>query len=92
MTLKKIALASFAAAALATAGCSNYDTDHRGNSVQMEPSHNILGIVKTSPGSYAATDNSDMLPVIHTDDLWARRDFSGDGVSFLWGAITIKDY
>ena len=92
MTLKKIALASFAASALAFAGCSNYDTDHRGSSVQIESSHNLLGIVETSPGSYASTGNSELLPSITTDEIWARRDFSGDEVSFLWGAITIKDY
>ena len=92
MTLKKIALASFAVSALAFAGCSNYDTDHRGSSVQIEPSHNLLGIVQTSPASYSSTGNTDMLPELRTDEVWARRDFSGDQVSFFWGAITIKDY
>jgi len=92
MTLKKIALASFAASAFAFAGCSNYDTDHRGSSVQIESSHNLLGIVETSPGSYASTGNTSMLPEVSTSELWSRRDFSGDKVSFLWGAITIKDY
>lgn len=89
MTLRKLALTSFAASALTLAGCA-YDTDHYGSSAQIEPSHNILGIVKTSPGSYANTDSA--LVTLTTDEVWARRDVSGDNVTFLWGAISLSDY
>ena len=86
MKLRTLALA---ATALALAGCA-YDTDHYGSSAQIEPSHNVLGIVKTSPGSYAANERA--VVNVTTDELWARRDFSGDNVTFLWGAISISDY
>lgn len=87
--MKLLTLALTAAAALSVAGCS-YDTDHHGSSVQIEPSHNVLGLVTTSPGSYASTEGS--IVNVSTSELWARRDFSGDNVTFLWGAISISDY
>jgi hypothetical protein len=89
MTLRKLALTSFAASALTLAGCA-YDTDHHGASAQIEPSHNILGIVKTSPGSYIRNDNDAF--TLSSDEIWGRRDFSGDNVTFLWGALSLSDY
>lgn len=89
MTLRTLALSSLAASALVFSGCSAYDTDNYGSSVQIEPSHNFLGIVKTSPGSYIPTGNA---LVLSTDELMARRDFSGNNVELFWGALTITDY
>lgn len=90
MKLRSLALTSFAAvSALALAGCA-YDTDHYGSSAQIEPSHNLLGIVTTSPDSYIYTGDNPL--TISTSQLWARRDVSGDNVSFFWGAIAISDY
>jgi hypothetical protein len=89
MTLRKLALTSFAASALTLAGCA-YDTDHHGASAQIEPSHNILGLVKTSPGSYIPTDKD--VFTVASDEIWARRDVSGDNITFLWGAISLSDY
>lgn len=89
MTLRTLALTSFAASALVLAGCA-YDTDHHGASAQIEPSHNLLGIVTTSPGSYLA--NNDSALSVSTSELWGRRDVSGDNITFLWGALSISDY
>ncbi len=89
MTLRKLTLASFAASALALAGCA-YDTSHYGSSAQIEPSHNFLGLVQTSPGSYINNDAA--VITLSTDQLWGRRDVTGDNVSFLWGAVTLTDY
>lgn len=87
MKLRPLALA---AAALILAGCNSYDTSHHGSSVQIEPSHNLLGLVKTYPGSYISNEKA--VITVTTDEIWARRDFHGDNVSFLWGAITLSDY
>ena len=89
MTFRKLTLASFAASAIALAGCA-YDTSHYGSSAQIEPSHNFFGLVQTSPGSYINTDRA--VISLHTWEMWGRRDVSGDNVSFLWGAVTLTDY
>ena len=51
---------------------------------------NILGIYKHVPESYAHTGPNTI--AIHTDELYTRKEFSGDKTTFLWGFITIKDY
>lgn len=86
----KLATLALTAATLVLAGCASYDTEHHGSSVQIEPTHNFLGIITTSPGSYV--NNEDAISNTSTSELWARRDFSGDNISLLWGAITISDY
>jgi hypothetical protein len=30
--------------------------------------------------------------VIHSDDLYTRKNFSGDKTTYLWGLVTIEDY
>jgi hypothetical protein len=84
-------LALAGAATAAFSGCGQpYDTDHYGRSAQVEPSHNFLGIVKTAPGSYAPVALT-TIP-LHSNEVSARRDFSGTNVSLFWGAITFADY
>ncbi|MDR1496820.1 MAG: hypothetical protein LBS59_00180 [Puniceicoccales bacterium] len=79
----------FAVAALS--GCGQpYDTDHYGNAVGVEPSHNFLGVVKTYPGSYRPVET--VTVPLHSNEVSARRDFSGTNVSLFWGAITFADY
>ena len=41
-------------------------------------------------GSFKLFDTESL--VIRTEDLWCRRDFSGDNVSLFWGLINICDY
>ena len=73
------------------AGCQAYDTNHHGKSVRAEASHNVAGIIKTNPDSYRhVTQEATIL--LNTDDLWCRRDFTGDNISLFWGAINICDY
>lgn len=88
--MKQLALASFLAAS-ALVGCTTYDTPNHGRSVSLEPSHNFLGIVKIEPSSYA---NNDLKPgvTLSTNELFSRRNDSGDRITFLWGAFTLTDY
>lgn len=89
--LKLAVLSSALAATALFVGCAGHDTDYKGPGVSAEASHNILGIVKTNPGSYRYVEESSSI-VIRTEDLWCRRDFSGDNVSLFWGLININDY
>jgi len=88
-TLSLFALAGIAAAGLA--GCGEaYDSATYSPEVQIEPAHNFLGILKTSPGSYVAHD-PDTVP-LSTRDISATRLYSGTRVELFWGAITLTDY
>ena len=51
---------------------------------------NGLGIIKHEPQSYAHTGPNNL--AIHTDELYARKDFSGNKTTFLWGLVSLKDY
>ena len=51
---------------------------------------NVLGIIKHEPQSYAHTSPNTF--TINTDELYTRKEFSGDKTTFLWGLVTIKDY
>ncbi|MBP3302220.1 MAG: hypothetical protein J6L64_03685 [Opitutales bacterium] len=89
--LKLAVLSSVVAATALFSGCAGHDTIHKGPGVTAEASHNFLGIVKTNPGSYRYVDEAGSI-VIRTEDLWCRRDFTGDNVSLLWGLVNINDY
>lgn len=51
---------------------------------------NVLGIIKNQPESYAHTNSNTF--AIHTDELYPRKEFSGNQTSFFWGLVTLKDY
>lgn len=51
---------------------------------------NALGAIKVTPESYERIDNATF--AVHTDQLVARRNVSGDNVQLFWGLITIADY
>ena len=51
---------------------------------------NVLGIVKHEPESYLHTGPNTF--ALQTDDLYTRKEFSGDRTSLFWGLITIEDY
>lgn len=89
--LKLAIIASVLAATASFTGCTGYDTDYKGPGVSVEPSHNALGIATTRPDSYRYVDPASTL-IIRTEDLWCRRDYSGDNVSLLWGLINVCDY
>lgn len=51
---------------------------------------NALGIVKTQPGSYAKLSPTSIN--VHTDELGAADDYSGNKTTLLWGLVTVADY
>ncbi len=52
--------------------------------------YNMLGIVSYSPESYERISNTSF--AVHTDEVTARRNVSGDNLQLLWGLITVADY
>lgn len=88
--MKQIAVASFLAAT-ALVGCTSYDTPNRGRNVSLEPAHNFLGIIKVEPASYSNNDHNPGV-MLSTNELYSRRNNSGDRITFLWGALTLTDY
>ncbi|MDR2844729.1 MAG: hypothetical protein LBV28_01405 [Puniceicoccales bacterium] len=90
--IRTLSLFAFAgAAAVALSGCgTDYETAGYGPSIQIEPSYNFFGIVKTTPASFLVVPSTSVH--VSSSDLTATRDYSGNNVSLLWGAITFTDY
>ncbi|MEM1222609.1 MAG: hypothetical protein AAGH40_07575 [Verrucomicrobiota bacterium] len=85
MSSKLLLISALLINCLVFTGC--YDKQR----AEMAPKEvNFLGIVSTEEASYEYTDAS--TAAIHTDELFARKNYSGRKTEFLWGLITIKDY
>ncbi|MBT3637866.1 MAG: hypothetical protein HN531_13070 [Opitutae bacterium] len=51
---------------------------------------NVAGTVTHSPNSFAPIETGTIR--LHSEELWYRRDFSGNKTTFLWGLFTFTDY
>lgn len=73
-------------------GCdsTNFEHDSTGLYAKNNQGTNVLGIVDTSPQSYKTIKPTTL--ELHTDELYKRKNISGDNVSLLWGAFTFADY
>ena len=86
MRCKILGLLSLAASALVFTGCY-----HDAGKAQMaSEGTNALGFYKNVQESYAPTGPLSF--VINSDELYTRKNFSGDKTTLLWGLITIEDY
>ncbi len=84
MRTKIIALLSITISALIFTGCD-------GGTSQMGPKEaNLLGVAKVNKAHYEPSGPTTFS--LSTDELYTRKNFSGNQVSLLWGLITIKDY
>lgn len=84
MRLKALSLASLIVASFVLSGC---DTGR----AQSGPKEvNVLGIAKYQKADYSPAGSTTF--AVSTDELYSRRNFSGDKATFLWGLITLKDY
>lgn len=84
MQTKTITLISLVVASFFFAGCD------RGRA-QMGPEEaNLLGIATYEKGAYSNTGA--LTAAVSTDELYPRRNVSGDKATFFWGLFTIKDY
>ena len=84
MRTKIIALLFISISALIFTGCD-------GGTSQLGPKEaNLLGIAKINKAHYQPSGPANFS--VSTDELYTRKNFSGNQVSLLWGLITIKDY
>lgn len=84
MRCKILTLLSLAATALVFTGCD-------GGKAQMGSEEtNVLGLYTNEQQSYSPT--SPISFVVKSDELYTRKNFSGDKTTLLWGLITIEDY
>ncbi|MDG1242388.1 MAG: hypothetical protein P8R37_07865 [Opitutae bacterium] len=84
MPCKILTLLSLVAAALVFTGCD-------GRKAQMTSGEtNVLGLYKNVQESYAPSSPNSF--TINTNELYTRKNFSGDKTTLFWGLITIKDY
>jgi hypothetical protein len=51
---------------------------------------NIAGALTHSPNSFAPIEPGTIR--LQSEELWYRRDFSGNKTTFLWGLFTFTDY
>lgn len=84
MRCKIIALLSLAASALVFTGCDG------GKATMAQEETNVLGVFTNKQENYSHTGPASF--VINTDELYTRKNFSGDKTTLLWGLITIEDY
>ena len=51
---------------------------------------NVAGAFTHSPKSFAPVEVGTLR--LQSDELWYRRDFSGNKTTFMWGLFTFTDY
>jgi len=51
---------------------------------------NVAGAFTHTPDSFAPIETGTLR--LQSDELWYRRDFSGNKTTFLWGLFTFTDY
>ena len=51
---------------------------------------NVAGAFTHSPNSFAPIEKSTLR--LQSDELWYRRDFSGNKTTLMWGLFTFTDY
>ena len=84
MRCKIITLLSLAASALVFTGCD------AGKATMAPEETNVLGFYKNVQESYQPTAPTSF--TLNSNELYTRKNFSGDKTTLLWGLITIEDY
>ncbi|MFP4156301.1 MAG: hypothetical protein ACLFU4_01640 [Opitutales bacterium] len=84
MHFKALSLAVLLVASFILSGCDS------GRAQSGPKEVNVLGIAKYEKADYTPTGPTTF--AVSTDELYTRRNFSGDKATFLWGLVTLKDY
>ena len=84
MRIKLVSLLALAFGAIIMTGCD------KGQSQMGPRESNLLGAVKLEKENYTPAGIN--TSAIGTDELYARKNYSGDKVTLFWGLITLKDY
>ncbi|MFP4166475.1 MAG: hypothetical protein ACLFUF_04815 [Opitutales bacterium] len=80
----------FALLAVAAILLSACGSNSSGTSFTRPESTNVLGIYKHESEIFSPTGPATFQ--IKTDELVARRNFSGDKTQLLWGLVSLEDY
>lgn len=84
MRSKLVTLLALATAAFFFTGCDK-------RQALLAPGEtNVLGIAKVERASYEPARPTTF--AVTTDELYKRKNFSGDKYTLLWGLVTIQDY
>lgn len=84
MRIKLVTLLALSIGAFCLAGCDK-------NQSSLAPREtNVLGIAKVERANYTPTRPTTF--AVSTDELYKRKNFTGDKYTLLWGLVTIKDY
>lgn len=84
MRIKSVTLLALVIAAFSLTGCDK-------RQARLAPSEtNVLGIAKIERANY--TPSRPATFAVSTDELYKRKNFTGDKYTLLWGLVTIKDY
>lgn len=84
MRIKLVTLLALSIAAFCLTGCDK-------NQAHLAPREtNLLGIAKIERENYTPAGINTF--AVSTDELYKRKNFSGDKVTLLWGLVTLKDY
>jgi hypothetical protein len=72
--------------AIGFSGCSMFPQAKK----YLSKDINVAGVFTHSPNSYAPIESGTLR--LRSDELWYRKDFSGNKTTFLWGLISFTDY
>ncbi len=72
--------------AIGFSGCSMFPQAKK----YLSKNVNVAGVFTHSPDSFAPIETGTLR--LQSDELWYRRDFSGNKTTFLWGLFTFTDY
>ena len=83
---KSLALALLLCTCFFSTGCKIFP----GAQKYLSKNVNVAGALTHSPDSFAPIETGTMH--LRSEELWYRKDFSGNKTTFLWGLFTFTDY
>ena len=83
---KPLILFMLSCACLLGSGCKIFP----GTQKYFSKNINVAGAITHSPNSFAPIETGTIR--LQSEELWYRRDFSGNKTTFLWGLFTFTDY
>ena len=87
LSAKKIlGLFALACVCLFSTGCKIFPSAQK----YLSKNINVAGVLTHSPDSFAPIETGTVR--LSSEELWYRRDFSGNKTTLLWGLFTFTDY
>ena len=84
--IKRFVITIFLCSLFLTSGCKLFP----GFKKYISSDINVAGALTHSPNSFSPTDAGTIK--LQSEELWYRKDFSGNKTTFLWGLFTFTDY